>query len=121
MQANNAVSLPAGWEDDEELTRQVEEKRARQRPKSRILRGPLTVAASVVSYVLLAGLLLSLVAWKRLTPQMRWFAWLSIAWVILHMVFWAQPRFRYPIELYAAVLTASVIVLGMRNRARRGS
>ena len=117
MQANNAVSLPAGWEEDEELTRQVEEKRARQRPKSRILRGPLTVAASVMSYVLLAGLLLALVFWKRLTPQVRWFAWLSIASVILHMIFWAQPRFRYPIELYAAMLTAAVITLAWQARA----
>lgn len=117
MQANNAVSLPAGWEEDAALTQQVEETRARQRPKSRILRGPLTVTASIMSFTLLAGLLLSLALWKRLTPQIRWFAWLSIAWVALHMIFWAQPRFRYPIELYTSVLTASVIVLAIQMRA----
>jgi 4-amino-4-deoxy-L-arabinose transferase-like glycosyltransferase len=109
MQANNAIELPPGWEDDPELTRLVEEKRARQRPKSRLLRGPLTTIASVYSYVLLAGAILSLAMWKRLTPQARWFAWLAIAWVILHMIFWAQPRFRYPLELYMTVSTASVV------------
>jgi hypothetical protein len=44
-----------------------------------------------MSYVLLAGLVVSLALWKRLTPQVRWFAWLCIAWVVMHMIFWAQP------------------------------
>ena len=76
-----------------------------------------------MSYMLLAGLILSLAFWKKLTPQVRWFAWLCIAWVILHMVFWAQPRFRYPIELYATVLTASVISLALEagRRKKHGS
>jgi hypothetical protein len=121
LQANNAIALPAGWEDDAALTQQVEAARERQRPKSRILRGPLTVAASVMSYVLLAGLVVSLALWKSLTPQVRWFAWLCIAWVVMHMIFWAQPRFRYPIELFAAVLTAAVLTMALQAGAARRS
>lgn len=109
MQANNAIALPANWEGDPVLEQQVEEARARQRPKSRLLRGPLTVAASINSYFLLLGFLAALFLWKRLTPEMHWMVLLSLFWVGLHVVFWAQPRFRYPLELFMAVSTASVI------------
>ncbi|MFQ5599560.1 MAG: ArnT family glycosyltransferase [Candidatus Krumholzibacteriia bacterium] len=126
MQANNAIRLPKGWREDPELAKQVEAARARQRVKARYLRGVLTDVAAVYSWVILAGGLASgILLWRRLPGALRLIAWLSLYWLAAHVVFWAQPRFRYPLEILLALLTSVALATGiealrgLRSRSRR--
>ena len=43
------------------------------------------------------------VQWKRLPESLRLAAWIALAWVAAHVVFWAQPRFRYPMDVPLAL------------------
>jgi len=122
MQANNAVRLPEGWEEDPERAQQAEAIRARQRLRAHLLRGILTQAADVHSWLLLVGAVTACLFWRRLPDGLRLMAWIALAWVGAHVVFWAQPRFRYPLEIPLALL-ASFALLGAFSalRARLGA
>ena len=122
MQANNAVRLPEGWEEDPERAQQAEAIRSRQRVRAHVLRGVLTQAADAHSWLLLVGGVAACLFWQRLPAGLRLMAWIALAWVGAHVLFWAQPRFRYPLEIPLALL-ASFALLGAFSglRARLGA
>lgn len=74
-----------------------------------LLHGFFAVLAAVHTYVLLAGTLAALVAWPRLPAELRLAAWLVLAWIAVHVLYWAQPRFRYPMEVPMALLAGWVL------------
>jgi hypothetical protein len=87
-----------------------------QRPKDRLLAGPFTVLASVYTYLLLAGALAAcLFGWRRLPGELRLAAYVCAYWIAAHVVFWAQPRFRYPMEVPLALLAAFILAGGLRR------
>jgi 4-amino-4-deoxy-L-arabinose transferase-like glycosyltransferase len=104
-----------------ELETEVQARLQRQRVRDRWLHGPLRVAARTYHVLLLlfgaAGLLF---AFRRrahvdgFAPgwpyEMRLAAWLVVAWTLAHVVFWAQPRFRVPLEIPLALLAALAAV-----------
>jgi 4-amino-4-deoxy-L-arabinose transferase-like glycosyltransferase len=103
---NSAILLPDGWQTDPEKERQADAMRARQRAKNVWLDGLLTQIAQLHSWILLAGALVACTRWRRLPEGLRICAWLCAYWIVAHVVFWAQPRFRYPMEIPMALLAA---------------
>jgi hypothetical protein len=103
---NSAILLPDGWRTDPEKGRIAAEMRARQRAKNRWLDGLFTWLAAAHSYVVLAGAIGALLRWRRLPPELRLMAYLCLGWIGAHALFWAQPRFRYPMEILLALLAA---------------
>jgi hypothetical protein len=109
--ANSAILLPEGWQTDPEIGRIAAEKRARQRFKNGYLDGIFTTLATLHSYAILAGALAAcLLLWRSLPDELRLSAYLCGYWVLSHVMFWAQPRFRYPMEIFLALLTAYALV-----------
>src|SRR5207253_567300 len=101
---NSAILLPEGWRSDPEAGRAASLLRARQRAKNRWLDGPFTMAANVHSVALSIGALAAcLLLWRRLPDELRLAAYLALYWVASHALFWAQPRFRYPMEMLFAL------------------
>ena len=43
---------------------------------------------------------------------------LVLAWTAVHVLFWAQPRFRHPLEIPLAILAAYALERGLGRRAR---
>lgn len=109
LHANSAILLPDP-SSNPELAGEAAAKRARQQRKDALLHGPLAVLAAVHTYVLLLGTLLALL-WRvpRRMPQMQFPAAIVIVWIGVHALFWAQPRFRYPMEIPMALLTAAAL------------
>lgn len=115
---NSAIMLPDGWRTDPELGRVAEEMRARQRAKNRWLDGLFSTLAAVHTYALLGGALAAcLFFWRQLPSDLRLGAYLSLYWIASHVVFWGQPRFRYPMEIPLALLAAYALVRGMHRAA----
>ncbi|UCE02632.1 MAG: glycosyltransferase family 39 protein [Candidatus Latescibacterota bacterium] len=85
---------------------------AAARRKATALRGVWTDRAHSYARLLQILALIALVLWRRLTPALRFIAWLSIGWVAAHVLFWAQPRFRYPLEIPLALLASFTLVYG---------
>jgi 4-amino-4-deoxy-L-arabinose transferase-like glycosyltransferase len=105
--ASSALLLPENWQTDPEQGRIAAAMRARQRAKNVWLDGLFTHWAAVHSWLLMAGgLVACMTAWRRLPPDLRLGAWLIVYWIAAHVVFWGQPRFRYPMEIPLALLTA---------------
>ena len=105
--ASSALLLPENWQSDPEQGRIAAAMRARQRAKNVWLDGLFTHWAALHSWLLMAGGVLACVtAWRRLPPDLRIGAWLILYWVAAHALFWGQPRFRYPMEIPLALLTA---------------
>jgi asparagine N-glycosylation enzyme membrane subunit Stt3 len=49
-------------------------------------------------------------------------AWVGVYWVGAHIVFWAQPRFRYALEVPMAILASFALITlfaALRERWRR--
>ena len=110
LHANSAILIPDA-SSDPSLAPLAQAVRARQARKDALLHGPLNVLAALHSYLLLGGSLVACAfAWRRLPGELRLAAWLALAWVAVHVVFWAQPRFRYPMELPLALLAAWALV-----------
>lgn len=107
LHANSAILLPDP-STNPELAGEAAAKRARQQRKDAVLHGPLAVLAAVHTYLLLAGAALALL-WRvpRRLPEMQFLAAVVVVWIAVHALFWAQPRFRYPIEIPLALLTAA--------------
>jgi tetratricopeptide (TPR) repeat protein len=104
--ASSAILLPDGWQTDPEAGARAAALRARQRAKNVYLDGVFTWLATVHTWILLAGAALACVRWRRMPAELRLAAWLCVAWIAAHVVFWAQPRFRYPMEIPLALLAA---------------
>jgi len=116
---NSAIMLPEGWNTDPERGRVADELRARQRAKNRWLDGLFTTWAALHSWVLVVGAIGAVALGRRaLPPDCVNAVWLAAYWIAAHVVFWAQPRFRYPLEIPFALLTAfAVQQLLARRRA----
>ncbi len=109
--SNSAIMLPDGWRTDPATRRIAEDMRERQRRKNRLLDGLFTRLAEIHSYaILVLAVLGTILAWRQLTPELRLMVWLSSAWMGAHVLFWAQPRFRYPMELFLILLAAFALV-----------
>jgi 4-amino-4-deoxy-L-arabinose transferase-like glycosyltransferase len=111
---NTAILLPDGWQTDPEQGRIAAALRARQRAKNRWLDGLFTRLATAHSWLILAGGLVAAAAWRRLPSQGRLYAWLCLGWIAAHVLFWAQPRFRYPMEIFLVLLTTAVLTRAWR-------
>ncbi len=121
LQANNAVRRPEGWRYDPAIAALATEARERQRARARYLRGVFGSLATWHTRLLWLGSLAALVLWRRFTPGLRLIVWVASYWVVVHVVFWAQPRFRYPLEMLMAILTSfALIALVTAVRSRRG-
>jgi Flp pilus assembly protein TadD len=119
--ANSAILLPDGWQTDPVKGQQAAELRARQRAKNRWLDGPITQFANLHTALLVIGALLACLRWRRLPRALRLMVWICAYWILAHVVFWAQPRFRYPMEVPMALLTAfslTGLVRGLTGRPR---
>ena len=118
LHANSAILIPDP-KAQPELADEAAAKRARQAAKDRLLHGPLAFVAALHSYLLLAAAALAcILGWRRLPDAMRLAAWICIAWLVVHFVFWAQPRFRYPIEIPMALLAGWAVVCRFVDRHR---
>lgn len=107
--SNSAIMLPDGWRTDPVKSQIAAALRAKQREKNRLLDGLFTRLAEAHSYLVLAGALAAVALLRRrLTPELWLLVALSLAWIGAHVVFWAQPRFRYPMELFLMVLAAAL-------------
>jgi hypothetical protein len=112
LHANSAILIPDP-QAQPELAAEAAAKRARQQAKDAVLHGPLAWLAAFHTYLLVAGA--SFVVWRGvrggagLTPELQLAAAVIAAWIVVHTVFWAQPRFRYPIEIPMAVLAAATL------------
>lgn len=107
LHANSAILIPDPSANPE-LAGEAAAKRARQQRKDAVLHGPLAVLAAVHTYLLLAGAALALL-WRvpRRLPETQFLAAVVVVWIAVHALFWAQPRFRYPVEIPMALLAAA--------------
>ncbi len=124
LQANNAVRRPEGWRYDPAIAALAEEARERQRVRARYLRGILGQWADAHTWLTVLGALAALFLWRRFTNELRFIAWVAVYWVVVHMVFWAQPRFRYPLEIPMAILAffaLGTLMSALRSRWRARS
>jgi 4-amino-4-deoxy-L-arabinose transferase-like glycosyltransferase len=104
LHANSAILLPDATADPS-LAPLAAAKRARQAVKDRWLHGPLAFLAALHAYMLLAGGIAALVfGWRRLPRELQLSGWMLGAFLLSHILFWAQPRFRYPMEIPLALL-----------------
>jgi len=103
---NSAIALPADWQTDPQQRRIAEALRARQRAKNRWLDGIFTLLANLHFALLAIGGALACLRWNRMPEPLRFAAWIALAWIAAHIVFWAQPRFRYPMDVPLALLAA---------------
>lgn len=117
--ASSAIRLPDGWQTDPEKARQAELLRARQRAKNRYLDGMFAWLADAHTVLLAAGALVAILRWRRLPGVMRLAAFLVFYWIGSHVLFWAQPRFRYPMELPMALLAAWAVTAWRRQPERK--
>ena len=106
---NSAIMLPEGWRTDPEAARSAEALRARQRAKNRLLDGPFTWLAAAHGWFLLAGVLAATLRWREFGNEARLLVYLCLGWIGAHVLFWAQPRFRYPMEIFLILLAALAV------------
>jgi 4-amino-4-deoxy-L-arabinose transferase-like glycosyltransferase len=110
LHVNSGILIPDA-RGRPELEAQAREKLERQRRRDRLLHGPLTFLGRLHSMALLAlGLAGMLVAIRRDNPILRLCLWLVLGWTVAHVFFWAQPRFRYPMDVPLAILAAAALV-----------
>jgi hypothetical protein len=77
--------------------------------KERLLHGPLTWLASIHMYALLAATLAVLFVpsrRRRVPAEIQLWTWVWWVWIAAYVVFWAQPRFRHPLDLPMALIAA---------------
>ena len=122
--SNSAIMLPDGWQTDPVKRQQAEALRARQRDKNRWLDGLFSQLANLHTILLGLGTLAACLRWRRLPAELRVLVWLCLYWIGAHIVFWAQPRFRYPMEIPMALLAGFAVSDLLRRTpaaARRAS
>jgi hypothetical protein len=115
LNANTTIQLPTGGVlllGPQTATADANAATAAARRKATALRGVWTDCAHLHARLLQILALIALLLWRRLTPELRFMGWLSLGWVAAHILFWAQPRFRYPLEITLAVLASFTLVYG---------
>jgi 4-amino-4-deoxy-L-arabinose transferase-like glycosyltransferase len=79
------------------------------RARDAFIRRPGTWLSALHTYVLLAGAIAAVAMWRTLPAELRLHALVAVYWIVVHLVFWAQPRFRYPMEIPMALLCAHAV------------
>jgi hypothetical protein len=104
LHSNSAILLPDA-RSDPTLAPLAAAKRAQQAVKDRWLHGPWLVLATLHAYVLLvAALVACSFGWRQVPADLRLAAAIAACWVVVSVLFWAQPRFRYPMDVPMALL-----------------
>jgi len=106
---NSAIMLPEGWNTDPAAARVADALRARQRAKNHLLDGLFTWLAAAHGWFLLAGAVATALRWRDLGAEARLLVYLCLGWIGAHVLFWAQPRFRYPMDLFLLLLAALAV------------
>jgi 4-amino-4-deoxy-L-arabinose transferase-like glycosyltransferase len=88
----------------------------RQKARDRVLHGPLRMLAWTHYLFVCVGAAASIVLWRRLPGPMRLLAVLTVAWILIHLVYWAMPRYRFPVEMFLSILTAWALSMGIRGQ-----
>jgi 4-amino-4-deoxy-L-arabinose transferase-like glycosyltransferase len=119
---NSAIMLPDGWQTDPVLQQKAQTMRAAQRSKNRLLDGLFTYLGTLHFWVILVGAVAaSTLLWRQLPAAMRLLVYLSLYWLLSHTIlFWSQPRFRYPMEIFLMLLAAFAVDHWLQRR-RQGS
>lgn len=119
---NSAIRLPENWQTNPVSAQIAGEMRARQRAKNRYLDGLFTWLANCNTALLSVGALVSsTVLWGRIPPGLRLMVFLCLYWIASHALFWGQARFRYPMELFLALLCAFSLVFAVSRRGVGGN
>jgi hypothetical protein len=42
-------------------------------------------------------------------------------WILVHLVYWAMPRYRFPVEMFLSILTAFVLTTLLQRSGTRTS
>ena len=118
LHANSAILIP-DYRADPKRRPLADSLRAQQHVKDRWLHGSLDTLAAAHSWLLLAGALVACLGmWRRLPDELRLSAAICAYWITAHVVYWSQPRFRYPMEIPMTLLAAMALV-GWRSLAPR--
>ncbi|MFQ5599562.1 MAG: ArnT family glycosyltransferase [Candidatus Krumholzibacteriia bacterium] len=122
LHANSGILVP-DFHARPELREEAEALLAKQRVRDRWLHGLFMHLARAHSFLLLLGALAAAVLFRRRLPdELRLSVWLVLAWTAAHVVFWAQPRFRFPVEIPLALLAGytAARLWGRSARKHRG-
>ncbi len=103
---NSAILLPEGWNTDPAVASIAEALRAKQRAKNRWLDGFFTWIATALGMLVLGGGIVAAARWRKIGAEAQLLVYISLGWIGAHVLFWAQPRFRYPVEIFLILLTA---------------
>ncbi len=122
LHANSGILVP-DIRAHPELEAEARAKIARQRTRDRWLHGPCMHFSRGFHLLLLVFAALGL--WWSLRPMNRlallplW-SWLVLGWTAAHVLYWAQPRFRHPLEIPLTLLAALALTRfeGLRLRPR---
>ena len=106
LHVNSGILVPDVKAHPDRLP-EAETRLARQRARDRWLHGPLQLLARGYHVLVLVAALGALLRWRQLAPGLRLAAWVVFCWVAIHVVYWAQPRFRAPAEIPLILLAAS--------------
>jgi 4-amino-4-deoxy-L-arabinose transferase-like glycosyltransferase len=117
---NSIIKVPAEPADPAQA-RATTELVARYRAKARQLDGIYTWLTIVHSYLLFAGTALGLFLIRRAPEELQLAAWLFFAWIAAHVFYWANPRFRYPMEILMALVVAGGVAAISRARHSKAS
>ena len=99
-----------------DLAPEARARAARQKARDGVLQGPLQILAWTHYLIVCAGAAASIVLWRRLPGPMRLLVVLTAAWIVVHLVYWAMPRYRFPIEMFLSILTAWFLSMGIGQR-----
>ncbi len=111
LHANSGILVP-DTRAHPELEAVARAKLARQRGRDRWLHGPCMHFTRGFHLSLLAfaalGLWWSFRPVDRLLrhPALSFWSWVVLGWTAAHVIFWAQPRFRHPLEIPLTFLAA---------------
>ena len=121
LHVNSGILVP-DTRGHPELEAVAQAKLGRQRARDRLLDGPFLLLARGFHLVLLALGALGLgFCWKERHERpslVTLCSGLVLAWTAVHVLFWAQPRFRHPLEIPLAILAAYALERGLGRRAR---
>jgi hypothetical protein len=97
----------------------IEAGATRDESRERWLHGPLTWFAAIHVYLLLAAAIYGVASQRhRLPPAIRLATWIVVAWIAMHVVFWAQPRFRYALDFPLALIAAAAWPRRVKGQVR---
>lgn len=119
LHINSGILVP-NVRDRPDLMDDARSRFDRQRARDRLLHGPFRAYAWAFHWFVCLGALIALLRWRQQSTTARWLVGVSLAWLVVHLVFWATPRYRYPAEMFLAILAATswtwLLDLGRRRR-----